>query len=452
MTTQGFSPRVLLIAEAANPEWASVPLVGWSHSRALAGVARIHLVTHVRNREAILRSGLEEGREFTAIDSERLARPLYRAAELLRGGEGKGWTTVSALNSVSYYYFEHLVWRRFGAELRAGRFDLVHRLTPLNPITPSLLAAKCRRIGVPFVLGPLNGGVPWPRHFDSARRREREWLSYVRNAYRLLPGSRSTFRDSAAVLVGSRDTWVQIPPTFLRRCVYIPENAVDSDRFPEPPARPASPRLRVIFLGRLVPYKGPDMLLEAIAPLVRAGKAELTVVGDGPERANLERMVRELGVGAGVTLAGWINQHAVHASLEAADVLAFPSIREFGGAVALEAMASGAVPIVMDYGGPSELVTPRTGYLLRMGPRSAIVERLRSVLEDIARDPSQLDLRRCAGLQRVRTEFTWGAKARQVREVYRWILGARPDKPDFGMPFPDADPIPVESGEPVVST
>jgi glycosyltransferase involved in cell wall biosynthesis len=452
MTTKGFSPRVLLIAEAANPEWASVPLVGWSHSRALADLARIHLVTHVRNREAILRSGLKEGRDFTAIDSERLARPLYRAAELLRGGAGRGWTTVSALNSVSYYYFEHLVWQRFRDSLRAGHFDVVHRLTPLNPITPSLLAAKCRRIGVPFVLGPLNGGVPWPRHFDSARRREREWLSYVRNAARLLPGSRSTYRDAAAVLVGSRDTWVQLPPAFLPRCIYIPENAVDSTRFPAPPERIASPRLRVIFLGRLVPYKGADMLLEAIAPLVREGRAELTVVGDGPERSNLERMVRELGLGTGVTLAGWIDQHAVHASLEAADVLAFPSIREFGGAVALEAMASGAVPIVMDYGGPSELVTPRTGYLLKMGPRSAIVERLRSVLGEIARDPSALELRRREGLRRVRKEFTWGAKASQVLEVYRWVLGGRPGKPDFGMPIPDADPIPVESVEPAIST
>jgi glycosyltransferase involved in cell wall biosynthesis len=445
-------PRALLIAEAANPDWASVPLEGWSHSRALAQVAETHLVTHVRNRAAILKAGLVEGRDFTAIDSDRLAGPLFRIAEFLRGGAGRGWTTVSALNSLSYYYFEHLVWQRFRDSLRAGRYDLVHRLTPLNPITPSLLAGKCRKIAVPFLLGPLNGGVPWPRQFDSARRREREWLSYVRNGYRLLPGSRSTYRDAAAVIVGSRDTWAQIPPAFLPRCVYVPENAVDAARFPSPPERTASSRLRVIFLGRLVPYKGPDMLVEAIAPLVREGRAELTLVGDGPERSTLERLIRDLGVESGVTLAGWIDQPSVHAKLEGADVLAFPSIREFGGAVALEAMASGAVPIVMAYGGPSELVTPRTGYLLEMGPRSAIVARLRSVLADIARDPSQLESRRREGLRRVRTEFTWEAKARQVLEVYRWILGRRPDKPDFGMPLPDGVLVRDRSVEAAIST
>jgi hypothetical protein len=87
-----------------------------------------------------------------------------------------------------------------------------------------------------------------------------------------------------------------------------------------------------------------------------------------------------------------------------------------------------------------------------MGPRSAIVERLRNVLEEIARDPSPLESRRRAGLHRVRTQFTWGAKASQVLEVYRWVLGGRPNKPDFGMPMPDPDPIPIESREPVVST
>jgi glycosyltransferase involved in cell wall biosynthesis len=431
-------PRVLLLAEAANPEWASVPLEGWSHSRAIAGLVDAHTVTQVRNRDAFVRAGLVEGRDFTAIDSEAISRPVYELADRLRGGAGKGWTTISALSTLSYYYFEHLVWTRFNAHLRARRFDLVHRLTPLNPVTPSLLARRCRSIRMPFVVGPLNGGVPWPRGFDSARRREREWLSYVRNAYRVLPEHRATLRDSAALIIGSRDTWLQVPPTSRRRCVYIPENAVDPARFPEPPARSSHPRLRVVFLGRLVPYKGPDMLVEAAAPLIQSGRVELTIVGDGPERPALERLIRERGIEAGATLAGWVDQKQVHQRLAQADVMALPSIREFGGAVALEAMISGAVPIVINYGGPGELVTASTGYLLDMSSRADIVRQLRETLERISADPGQLAARRAAGFRRVRSRFTWGAKAAQVAEVYDWVLGRREGKPDFGMPLPDS--------------
>src|SRR5215470_12071286 len=150
------SYRVLLIAEAANPEWVSVPLVGWSLSRALAKFTNAHLVTHIRNREAILRSGLVEGRDFTVIDNEHVAGPVWRLANRLRGGAGKGWTTLTAFSSLAYYSFERQIWRQFGSRIVAREFDLVHRITPLSPTHQSLIAKRLWTHNVPFVIGPLN--------------------------------------------------------------------------------------------------------------------------------------------------------------------------------------------------------------------------------------------------------------------------------------------------------
>lgn len=425
------SPRVLLIAEAANPEWVSVPLVGWSLSNALARVCETHLVTQVRNRDAIARTGLVEGRDFTAIDSERLAAPVYRLASLIRGGEGVGWTSLTALSALSYYYFEHLVWKRFGDAIRRHEYDIVHRITPLSPTTPSILARRCAQAATPFVLGPLNGGVPWPKHFDAARRKEREWLSYIRSAYRLLPAYRSTLSCSAAILAGSRSTLESIPSGLHDRCVYLPENAVDLSRFSYGGnAFPPGP-LRACFVGRLVPYKGPDMLIEAIAPLAREGRILLDVFGDGPLMAELRRLVERHQISPSVTLHGWIAHHELQSRMRQSQLFLFPSVREFGGGVVLEAMSLGIVPIVVDYAGPGELVTDDVGYKIPLGPRVEIVERLQSLVRNLTQRSAELQAKSLAARQRVQELFTWEVKARQVAMVYQWALGRRREKPDF---------------------
>lgn len=432
--------RVLLIAEQCNPEWVSVPLEGWSHSQAIARKIDAHLVTQIRNRDALLRAGRREGRDFTAINSEALEGRIYRLADRFRGGANKGWTLITGAAALTYPYFEHLIWKRFSRHIRNGEFDIVHRLIPLTPTSPSFLASKCRQAGVPFILGPLNGGVPWPKHFDSARRKEKEWLSYVRDAYKLLPGYRSTRGSASAILIGSRDTWRQMPASYHAKSVYIPENAIDQTRFSVRRAPRTSGPIRCVFIGRLVPYKGADMLIEAAAALVREGKLTLEIIGDGPQMPDLKALVAREGIESGVMLAGWVAHEKLQEHLAAADLFTFPSIREFGGAVVLEAMAVGVVPIVMDYGGPGELVTPRTGWLLPMGSREQIVARLGDVLRQLAVHPEQIEEKTGPAYERAHRLFTWDAKAEQVLAVYRWVLDRRRPKPNFGMPLPDTTP------------
>lgn len=420
----------LLIAESANPEWSSVPLEGWSHSRAIQRLVGGHIVTQVRNRAAFERAGaLAE--EFTAIDSEKVAAGVNKVGQRLTGGKGKGWTTLMAASVPAYYYFEHLLWERFGDRLARGEFSLVHRLTPLSPTLPSLIASRCKEIGVPFVWGPINGGVPWPAAFDRERRREREWLSYVRGAYRYLPGYRASRASASALICGSRHTASEIAPRYLDRVVYIPENAFDPSRFSVRRERRASVPLRCVFLGRLVPYKGGDMLLEAAAELVKAGRLTIDFVGDGPERSRLEGLASELGLGDAVRFLGLVPHTEVQRHLADADLMTFPSIREFGGAVILEAMAVGVVPMAVAYGGPGELMTEATAYPVQIGNREEVIGRFRSALEAAVGDPAGIDRRSAAAMERAHRLYTWDAKAAQTREVYRWVLGERADRPEF---------------------
>lgn len=425
-------PKILIVAEAANPEMVSVPLVGWSLTAALREVAEIHLVTQIRNRDAILRAGLVEGRDFTIIDSKSVARPLWRLTNLLGVGtsSNKGWTISQAITVLSDGYFERLVWREFGHRIKAREWDVVHRITPLSPVKPSFVGRQTAAVGVPFVVGPLNGGVPWPPGFESTRNREREWLSKLRGAAKLLPGRKATWRAARAILVGSRHTQGEIASEYSDKTVYIPENGITEATFtPTADSRPPNHPLRACFIGRMVPYKGPDMLVKAALPLLKAGQLRLDLIGDGPIMSELTELARKEGVEKAITFHGWMKHSEVPQVMRQCDFLAFPSIREFGGGVVLEAMAMGLPPLVVDYAGPGELVSPEWGFKVPISAPDQLIANFRAQLEKIVSDPSSLADRGLAAQARVADKFLWSRKAKQICEVYEWVCGQRADKP-----------------------
>ncbi|MEI6673601.1 MAG: glycosyltransferase family 4 protein [Verrucomicrobiota bacterium] len=429
--------RVLIIAEAANPALTSVALIGYSLSQALAEVCDVHLVTERRNAASLLNAGVDAG-SFTAITNPA-QRIAFRIATILRGGTSLGWTIHSALTTLAYPLFERKVWRHFSARLANGDFDLVHRITPLSPTTPSYLAKKLAKIGVPFILGPLNGGIPWPSGFERIRRAEREWLGYFRDLYRILPGLKATRKYATALVLASRHTYAEVTAKQAQlehKAIWLPENAIDPTRFPEvlvEPARPpAGGPLRIAFLGRLVPYKGADILLDAVAPLVREGKVTVEIIGDGPHLPELKAIVARENLGDAVMFAGWVAHAQVRRHLAKAQIFAFPSVREFGGGVVLEAMALGLVPVVIDYGGPAELIPEGCGTIVPMGKREELVGSFRRVLADLTTDPAAVHATGLRAQQHVRAHFTWSAKAKQLHKVYAWTLQGTPAlKPDL---------------------
>lgn len=429
--------RVLIIAEAANPELTSVALIGHSLSQALAEVCDAHLVTESRNAGSLLKAGVRPG-FFTAI-SNPAQGVAFRIATVLRGGTSLGWTIHSALTTLAYPWFERKVWRHFAGRLQNGEFDLVHRITPLSPTTPSYLAGQLAKIGVPLILGPLNGGIPWPNGFDRVRLAEREWLGYFRDIHRLLPGLRSTRKLASALVLASRHTYGEVTgnqATLAKKSIWLPENAIDPERFPGIHAEPSPPvpgePLRVAFLGRLVPYKGADMLLEAAVPLLRDGRMTLEIIGDGPQMPELKAIVARENLANAVEFPGWVAHEQVRGHLAKARVFAFPSVREFGGGVVLEAMALGLAPVVLDYGGPAELIPAGCGTVVPMGHRGEIIQSFREVLGNLAAGPAAVHQTGLRAQRHVRAHYTWAAKARQLLAIYQWSLqGTPPPKPEL---------------------
>jgi phosphatidylinositol alpha-1,6-mannosyltransferase len=299
---------------------------------------------------------------------------------------------------------------------------VVHCGRALPEGTIAMLA--CAGFGVPGVGSRGAGFVCWTHGEElpiAASSRELSWLlrRVHRRAAALLANSHNTARLLVALGNAPSNVHVVHPGVDVSR--FTPDARRDDVR------RTLLPRGGSVLLtvGRLQARKGHDLVLRALAQPA-AGSWTYVVIGDGPERARLEGLARDLGIGDRVRFLGQVDPADLPACYASADLFAHPNRVEGAdfegfGIVFLEAAASGLAVIGGRSGGVPEAVADgRTGVLVS----GTDAEELARVLGDLAANPDRrADMGR-AGRQRAIEDFTWDRAARQVEAIERDIRAA----------------------------
>ena len=424
--------KVLLIIEQCNPEWASVPLVGYCFYEYISQLVDTALVTHERNRSALEKA--HPDRDITYITESDFIKKYYTIAEKLSRLKGRIiWPLYHTLTYPVYGEFNRQVYTKLKGSILNGDYDVVHAITPMMPRYPVMTIKACRN--TPFILGPVNGGVPFPNGFRKVARQEFSDFNFLRLVGRfIIPGYRETYTKADYILAGSTYTLNLIKELFditNEKIELFYENGIgnaflkEEKRVSENNTR-SSTIINLLFVGRLVPYKGADMLIEAISLLEPTIKKKiiLTIVGDGSERDGLEKKVQYLNLGEIVDFTGWVKQDETLKYYSNSDIFCFPSIREFGGAVVLEAMANGLPCIVVNNGGIGEYVTDETGFRINPVSREFVTKELKVCIEQLV---SNQVLRHSMSLKAIERakEFSWSSKASAVVRIYNKLLANR---------------------------
>jgi glycosyltransferase involved in cell wall biosynthesis len=417
----------LVLAPDSNPEKVSIPYVTYSHAAALAQLHDVSLVVRSPNEDAVRRAKAP----FRSIEVVRMPR-IERIYDWGFRRIFKSNFASQAVTAFGYPFalaFEWHAWRQLRQRILSGEFDVVLRLVPLTAVLPSPFAFLLRKGPTPFVIGPINGGLPFVKGFSQASG-QKEWISNLRGLYRFLPFARSTYRYAAAIIAASSQTYAEFV-AYQDKMFFVPEPGIarslcyDDSRSPTPGAQ-----LELIFVGGLIPCKACDLGLRAAAPLLRSDLARFTVVGDGPERGRLEQLVKSLGIEKAVSFCGWVKHDEVLSRLRSADVMVFPSVRDFGAGVVFEALAAGAVPVVADFGGPGDIVHPEVGFKVPLTDESDFVAKMERILTELANNRGRLEQLRRQGMAYVRESLTWDAKAQATTRVLNWAVRRGP-KPEL---------------------
>jgi len=419
--------RICIVAEHASSKFGGEAVLPLHY---FAGLRRrgveAWLVVHSRTREELEAALPNERDRMRFIPDAWFHKLLFRLSGFLPRRISEA--SLGLLSQLATQYLARKIAREL---ISTERVDLVHQPIPVSPRFPSLMTG----LGVPVVIGPMNGGMEYPaafRHAESAFSRIAigfgRGLSDFFNS--LLPGK----KRADVLLVANERTRLALPSGVRGRVIELVENGVQLGTWAGSGEAMTTRRPRFVFLGRLVDWKALDVVIEA---LTRVPAAELTVIGDGGMREPWRQAAERLGVADRVEFTGFLPQTECAPRLREALALVLPSIYECGGAVVLEAMASGIPVIATNWGGPADYLDQSCGFLVEPTSRQAMVEGFAAAMAKLIAEPQLRDKLGARGRERVEEHFDWAKKIDRILEIYGELLpeGASPglEEPDHAV-------------------
>ena len=258
----------------------------------------------------------------------------------------------------------------------------------------------------------LEPGQPWSwsftmhgptEFFDVRHFRLAEKLRHARFVICI-----SDFARSQLMSLSEPGTWPKLPVIHVGIPIeqFTPVNG----------SRPAEARQEILCIGRLVPEKGQAVLIEAVALLAERGQSPgVTFAGEGPQRAALGRLAKQLGVAANVSFRGAVGQDKLRALYEEASVFCLPSFSEGVPVVLMEAMAMRLPVISTTITGIPELIEDGSSGLLVPPGRPDL---LANALERLLGDEALRHELGARGREKVVGDFDAEASAAQLHALF----------------------------------
>lgn len=390
--------RVLIVAEHASIRFggeASLPFHTFRVLRSRGADA--FLIVHERTRAELLEAFPADVNRIVFAPDTTLHKLFYRWSLLLPR------RIAEATFGLANQFLTQRAQRRMLRPLLTAN-TIVHQPIPVSPRAPSLLYG----LGVPVVIGPMNGGMSYPPAFRAGESlvvraivAGGRALSGMINM--LLPGK----RDAALLLVANPRTRDALPVQPRGKVMQLVENGVDLALWPAIAEGGMMSAGSFLFIGRLVDWKALDLVLHA---LQQVPGATLDVMGDGAMRAPWEQLSRDLGLTERVRFLGWRTQAECASLLAERTALVLPSLFECGGAVVLEAMSVGRPVIATGWGGPADYLDASCGILIEPTGRASLIDGFRDAMAQLANDPERCGAMGRAGRAKVELHYDWEKK------------------------------------------
>ena len=393
-------------------------LLGWNLLNQIARFHEVWALTHSLDRPSLEQAQRTEPRpniHFHYVHLPKALSPLLR----IQGGH-------------QFYYHlwqvkAYFAARRLHKELN---FDLFHHVTYANDWLANFIGAFLQ---VPYVRGPGGGAHRTPKGFEKEYTVGGRLWENVRSIgqwiFRHDPFFLKGQNRAGAILVCNPESKSKVPKKWSHKVHLFPVSGIFSDDLLRPPQPPASQQeFRVLTAGSLLRIKGFGLAIRAFGEFAGVHPAaKLSIIGSGPEEPRLRRLVHQTNLQNKVCFLGWKPHDVLLSEMASHDVFLFPSLRDGGGTVVIEAMAAGKPVVCLDVGGPSLHVTEETGIKVAAGSPQRAVRELAEALQRLyAHEELRVTLGNAAR-ERAKQLYHWDRLGERLMEIYQGSLASAGD-------------------------
>lgn len=398
--------RILLSAFSCDPTKGSENANGWNCANTLARTGHeVHCFTRIVNKENI-----EKFERPSLLTFHFIVLPF-------------GMERLYSLSQATMYLY-YLLWQwktyRKGRKLHKTRpFDVAHHATWGSLQLGSFLY----RIPTRFVFGPVGGGQKAPEAFKKyfgshwASEIKREKISELLLKYS--PACNRMLKKASVVLVSNNETREVALRAGAKHVTSSLDAALPDSFFPAnfTPKIVEKGKLKLLWVGRLMPRKGLPLVLEVMNELKANRDIQLTIVGDGEMMGPAKDMIRDFGLEETVQLVGRVPFEKVKEFYASHDVFFFTSLRDSGGVQLVEAMAFGMPVVTINLHGQGTIVNDQTGIRCPCETPEIAIEALASSIRDLSEHPEKISTMSAAAYAFAK-EQTWDAKIRKIVQLY----------------------------------
>jgi glycosyltransferase involved in cell wall biosynthesis len=387
--------------------------MAWNLVKRLARAHRLWVLTAAQNSQAI----------EAALEKQPLPDVQFVYVGL------PGWLHALTRHQVGIQLYAYLwQWKAYFVARglhRRFQFKLFHHLTYDNDWMASIIGAL---LPVPYVRGP-GGGAHWiPKPFLKGFRLGSRLAEFRRSCgqwvFRHDPFFVLSQHRARVILAGNHEAMEGVSARWRHKVQLLSVNGISGHELTSPRQQARNKKFAVLSAGRLVPLKGFDLALRAFAIFAqRHPEADCTIVGKGPELNRLESLIHELGIEKQARIVSWMPREHLLASMRSCDVFLFASLRDGGGLVVVEAMASGKPVVCLDLGGPGQHVNGECGFKVPAHDPDQAVRDMAVALEKLASDRNLCAQMGRAAFERARQVYDWDRVTERIIEAYEQALG-----------------------------